>query len=216
MGGIMIRNFLTAAVSIGLFVSAPAAAMTTIDFESQSQGAIPNGYTIDGVSFYDTAGADLGIYNYAETNFTNGLYVFSDDTSALDMLFAVDSTDLLLYFGNDEHCDANSCPWDADRAFLQLFLNGTEVGNTFVLFNQNNAADQSIGINGTIFDEARLTYTNAAFQPGSLIEAVDNISFNQAAVPEPSTWAMMLIGFGAVGFSARRRRRRFGLAAQVG
>ena len=27
------------------------------------------------------------------------------------------------------------------------------------------------------------------------------------AVPEPSTWAMMLIGFGAVGFSMRRRAR---------
>lgn len=28
-----------------------------------------------------------------------------------------------------------------------------------------------------------------------------------AAVPEPSTWAMMLVGFGGIGFSMRRRRR---------
>ena len=28
-----------------------------------------------------------------------------------------------------------------------------------------------------------------------------------AAVPEPATWAMMLIGFGAMGVSLRRRRR---------
>jgi hypothetical protein len=27
-----------------------------------------------------------------------------------------------------------------------------------------------------------------------------------AAVPEPGTWAMMLVGFGAIGFSMRRRR----------
>ena len=27
-----------------------------------------------------------------------------------------------------------------------------------------------------------------------------------AAVPEPATWAMMLVGFGAIGFSMRRRR----------
>lgn len=31
---------------------------------------------------------------------------------------------------------------------------------------------------------------------------------NRAAVPEPSTWAMMLLGFGAVGLGLRRRRRR--------
>ena len=28
-----------------------------------------------------------------------------------------------------------------------------------------------------------------------------------AAVPEPATWAMMLIGFGAIGFSVRRKRQ---------
>jgi hypothetical protein len=27
-------------------------------------------------------------------------------------------------------------------------------------------------------------------------------------VPEPSTWAMMLLGFGAVGMAVRRNRRR--------
>ncbi len=32
-----------------------------------------------------------------------------------------------------------------------------------------------------------------------------------AAVPEPATWAMMLIGFGAIGVSLRRRRRANGL-----
>jgi hypothetical protein len=31
-----------------------------------------------------------------------------------------------------------------------------------------------------------------------------DVNFN--AVPEPATWAMMLLGFGAVGFSIRRRR----------
>lgn len=34
------------------------------------------------------------------------------------------------------------------------------------------------------------------------------------AVPEPATWAMMLLGFGATGFAMRRSRRRKGLITQ--
>jgi hypothetical protein len=35
-----------------------------------------------------------------------------------------------------------------------------------------------------------------------------SITIRQAnAVPEPATWAMMLLGFGAVGFAVRRRRK---------
>lgn len=33
-----------------------------------------------------------------------------------------------------------------------------------------------------------------------------------SAVPEPSTWAMMLVGFGALGFSMRRRKANYRLA----
>jgi hypothetical protein len=34
-----------------------------------------------------------------------------------------------------------------------------------------------------------------------------------AAVPEPSTWAMLLIGFAAVGYTTYRRRKIAALAA---
>jgi hypothetical protein len=34
-----------------------------------------------------------------------------------------------------------------------------------------------------------------------------------AAVPEPSTWAMMLLGFAGVGFVAFRRKRKAALIA---
>jgi len=36
-------------------------------------------------------------------------------------------------------------------------------------------------------------------------------TFVPSAVPEPATWGMMLLGFGAIGFSMRRRRRTAGL-----
>jgi hypothetical protein len=40
---------------------------------------------------------------------------------------------------------------------------------------------------------------------------IDDVSFS-GAVPEPATWAMMLIGVGAVGASVRRRKVKTGVA----
>lgn len=37
--------------------------------------------------------------------------------------------------------------------------------------------------------------------------ATGNLTFQVAPVPEPGTWAMMLVGFGAMGIAIRRRRR---------
>lgn len=38
-------------------------------------------------------------------------------------------------------------------------------------------------------------------------------TFNVAAVPEPSTWAMMILGFAGIGFMAYRRRPHLAIAA---
>jgi len=49
----------------------------------------------------------------------------------------------------------------------------------------------------TAFTTLRLSSTSNAFE-------TDNFAIN--AVPEPATWALMMIGFAAVGFGMRRRR----------
>lgn len=50
---------------------------------------------------------------------------------------------------------------------------------------------------GELASKLRLTSTGRAFE-------IDDIA--GSAVPEPATWAMLLAGFGLVGFAARRRR----------
>ena len=57
------------------------------------------------------------------------------------------------------------------------------------------------------------TAANPVFSPGtfslrSIVSGNSTLRISQvaAAVPEPGTWAMMLIGFGAVGYSMRRRK----------
>lgn len=49
----------------------------------------------------------------------------------------------------------------------------------------------------------------AIFGPQTALTPAASLNLQAApAVPEPATWAMMLIGFGAVGFASRRRRQQ--------
>ena len=48
-----------------------------------------------------------------------------------------------------------------------------------------------------------------SFTNGATVDDVRQFRMSAAptaAVPEPATWAMMLLGFGAIGFGMRRRR----------
>lgn len=70
------------------------------------------------------------------------------------------------------------------------------------LNNRQNMNWEERGVNFT----ATSTSTVISFQSqnaGFFGAAIDNVS---VAVPEPSTWAMMIIGFGAAGAVLRRRR----------
>ncbi len=49
----------------------------------------------------------------------------------------------------------------------------------------------------------------AEYRTGDDTDGLDNVSFdNVGAVPEPSTWAMMILGFAGVGFMTYRRRNK--------
>jgi hypothetical protein len=78
-----------------------------------------------------------------------------------------------------------------------------------------NSAVRNIYVNfafteGLAFDEVRFTSTSAGnFE-------IDNLALNgqlAGAAPELSTWAMMLLGFGGIGFLAWRRTRKVPAAA---
>ena len=61
-------------------------------------------------------------------------------------------------------------------------------------------------INGQLMTEISLTAIN-----GATFEDVRQVrlgGFSVAAIPEPSTWAMMILGFLGVGFLGYRRRAK--------
>ena len=110
-------------------------------------------------------------------------------------------------------CNANGPP--GTPSFLQLWYFAPNSVNPI---NINSVVHTSAAANG--WDHVDGTFTIA--QPGGVIRlglsdnttiasgndfGVDNI--NLASVPEPASWALMILGFGGLGMSLRRRRAAF-------
>jgi len=91
------------------------------------------------------------------------------------------------------------------------FADGTSSKQNYVI---NNTAGERLTVNPLAFDIAPLlafSYKPTTGTSGFL--QVDNISLSAAAaVPEASTWAMMITGFGLTGATMRRRRRTVAIA----
>jgi hypothetical protein len=84
---------------------------------------------------------------------------------------------------------------------------GVGFGSSFALNNGDQFFNQSVQFLATSGDTIRsATFSNDpvqnAFEVGRF--SVSTV----AAVPEPSTWAMMILGFAGIGFMACRRRNK--------
>jgi hypothetical protein len=88
---------------------------------------------------------------------------------------------------------------------FRAFFDGTEV------FNFTNI----VGLPYTTYSFSNLTASSAnsslsfVFQQDPSYFYLDDVSVQglTAAVPEPGTWMLMLLGFGAIGFAMRRRQK---------
>jgi hypothetical protein len=65
---------------------------------------------------------------------------------------------------------------------------------------------------GTAFTSATFTSTGGGFADFKQLRLT---TASMTAVPEPGTWAMMLLGFGGLGVAMRRRRRDTSRLLQV-
>lgn len=195
------------AVAAGCLLSLSAAAAPIVDFTSEVTGNKADGYTVGGISFYNTvASGYMDVEDYGVQSFGNAIGAFDDTNgNALKMTFSPTNV-ISMSFGNDDPFFTNP----GDLALLQVYNGASLVGFSTVVLNRDDIMNQSISFSGGSFDSAIFSYVDPSFNPYTggggvntgLIEIVDNISL----VPEPETYAMLLAGLGLLGFMARRRK----------
>jgi hypothetical protein len=103
--------------------------------------------------------------------------------------------------------------YPASPANLQLWINGAKVeGATFAALGgeANLGQWQQFSYSGVTGGEGlqSISLSNLNLQPNGNDFALDDMSLNGTAVPEPATWTTMLLGFGSLGAMLRMSRRR--------
>jgi len=149
-------------------------------------GSIPPGYG----NSASASGVTIG----------SGVEFGYDDTANLDTVNFSD-TQLIL---TDLTYDSGSAPVSfsftslTPGAFTGLSLVSSDF--TTPLFYSLVGDTITIGWEEAFFTEGRQTFT-----------AVFDVASSPSGVPEPGTWAMMLLGFGAMGVALRRKRAEPGV-----
>jgi hypothetical protein len=97
----------------------------------------------------------------------------------------------------------------ATATITGYFANGGTITEDVSL---NSSTFKFFSLSGFI-DLSSVTVTTSPGYTG--YAALDNVNFTEftAAVPEPSTWAMMILGFAGIGFVTYRRKNKMALNA---
>jgi hypothetical protein len=99
--------------------------------------------------------------------------------------------------------------WGSPDTYNVLTINGTQTFTAaslgFSVVNGAQSFAQYVnfaGTNGSLIN-------TVSFSNNPATDAFESANFSVTApVPEPATWAMMLVGFGGIGFAMRRRKSK--------
>jgi hypothetical protein len=99
------------------------------------------------------------------------------------------------------------------ESFFGVFQNGALTWNNSGtgIFNFGNGGKLQVNLNDTEFNSG-LYGLDQGVRDGGTVTAKFTLLAMTSAAPEPATWAFMIFGFGAAGYSLRRRRVSYGSA----
>lgn len=181
------------------FAVAAALAATALPSAAQAAEIITTGTAA-------TTLEDANINSGASNSFT---IAFSDASLANPftelLTFTTDVAGVLnILFNSTAQDEANNV------TFTNAFLTGSGITGSVPVLEILGDPNETRALNGFGVGPGTFTLTiqgTPGLENGALGGTVAFRASQAAAVPEPATWALMLLGFGAIGFSMRRRRQ---------
>jgi hypothetical protein len=189
------------------FGSLPSLARaTTIDFNNFFDPTNVASFSVSGATFTGigtTTGFEIS--SYGQTDFGTGGNILCPRTDAVycggdfQVSFTGLVSDLQFQVTGDD---------DIEPLSVQGFRSGQSLGTLTLITDGVNQLAQTFNLSpfGSL---DKIVVTGGAADRRGL--GYDNFSFQaiaSGAVPEPATWAMMILGFSAIGFSMRRKQRQ--------
>ena len=202
IGDLYMKMVLTLLAAAAAAVSAPALAATTVlDFNGHSNTIYETPVVQSGFQLGNVAGDEQHFHFIDSTQFglaSNGTSVLLNDRNTSIFLraangsaFSLSSVDVAAAFNNSP----------ATSLTISGFFNGLLTGSLTIA---NLGGFQTVATSGFL-NVDRVVFDGLGGGGGF---ELDNVALSAAsAVPEPATWAMMLLGFGLIGASLRTRRR---------
>ena len=181
------KTILIAAAAVCAFVGTSAQA-ATMTFSGVTTTAVYNTpYVENGITMTPVV-ANGYYYGFASNGSAhmdagsgNGTYDFTFNGGVFDLA----SIDVAVSYGS------------GTGTFTAFDALGSQIG--VAAFSTSTTGTKALGLTGV--SRARLVASGTHFN-------IDNLVLNASsgAVPEPATWAMMTLGFGAMGFAMRRKK----------
>ena len=189
------------AIAAGALAATPAAAQ--VQFTGTTQGCFGGGCT-PGVGPTVDSGLTYTAGGFNQTSDNTGYLSIGDILNNLGSFTLAPADGMHSYAGDHFALQINFTQPGFANSLYSALLQGTVTDtNGSVSVNFQDPLTQLVSSTGGMFTVTVPTFVGLT--PNNTPVWV-SAKF-QAAVPEPATWGMMLLGFGAMGMAMRRRRR---------